>query len=85
MLGPPNIATAGCDGHRIRLAEHSRMRQPQETGHDVKNLLGIALANVEAMIDGVMPPTTSRLQAIAQALRKAGDLLQEERSSEPRP
>lgn len=43
--------------------------------HELGNQIGIALANVEGMIDGVVPATPSRLQAVADALREARKLL----------
>jgi len=43
--------------------------------HDLANLLGIALANVEGMVDGIVAPTPERLEAIATSLRRAGELL----------
>lgn len=56
-----------------------------EARHEVNNLLSVALANVEGMIDGLVPPTTSRLEAIAEALRRAGKLLQQERDAVRKP
>jgi hypothetical protein len=50
--------------------------------HELGNQIGIALANVEGMIDGLVAPTASRLEAVADALREARRLLQ---ASEPTP
>lgn len=44
--------------------------------HELGNLLGVALANVEGMVDGLVPPTTQRLEDVADALRRACELLQ---------
>ena len=49
--------------------------QDQTIRHDLGNLLGVALANVEGMIDGIVPATPERLEAVAASLRRAGDLL----------
>jgi hypothetical protein len=61
------------------------VQQPDETRHELSNLLSIALANVEGMIDGLVPPTTSRLQAVADALRRASKLLQQGRDAMQKP
>jgi len=50
---------------------------PDEIRHELGNQLGIALANIEGMIDGLVPPTTGRLEAVAEALRRASTLLQQ--------
>jgi hypothetical protein len=44
--------------------------------HELGNLLAIALANVEGMIDGLAQPTSERLEAVADALRRARALVQ---------
>ena len=44
--------------------------------HELGNLLSVALANVEGMIDGLVAPTPARLRALADALQRACDLLQ---------
>jgi hypothetical protein len=49
---------------------------PDDTRHELGNLLAIALANVEGMIDGLAQPTGARLEAVADALRRARALLQ---------
>jgi hypothetical protein len=61
------------------------VQQPDQARHELSNLLSVALANVEGMIDGLMPPTASRLEAVAEALRRAGSLLQKERDDLQRP
>jgi len=47
-----------------------------ETRHELGNLLAIALANVEGMVDGLVAATPSRLEALADTLRRARDLVQ---------
>ena len=61
------------------------MQDFDERRHELMNLLSIALANVEALIDGIAPPTAARLEAIAEALRCAAELLQRERDSARKP
>lgn len=48
----------------------------EEARHELGNLLAIALANIEGMVDGVVAPTASRLEAVAEALREACKLAQ---------
>lgn len=43
--------------------------------HDLGNLLGIVLANLEGMVDDVVPVTTERLRSLAESVSKARDLL----------
>ncbi len=43
--------------------------------HDLGNLLGVALANVEGMIDGIVPTTPERLEVIAESLRRSAELV----------
>ncbi len=50
------------------------MHEP-EVRHELGNLVAVALANVEAMIDGLVEPTPRRLEALADALRRARVLL----------
>jgi malonyl CoA-acyl carrier protein transacylase len=52
------------------------MQRGDEVRHELGNLLSIALANVEGMADGLVSPTPARLEALADALRRARDLLQ---------
>lgn len=51
------------------------MRRLDETRHELGNLLSIALANVEGMIDGLVPPTAARLETVADTLRRASELV----------
>lgn len=44
--------------------------------HELGNLLAVALANVEGMLDGLIEPTPAKLVALADALRRARDLLE---------
>lgn len=43
--------------------------------HELGNALTIALANVEGMLDGLVEPTSTRLEALAETLRGAIALL----------
>jgi len=43
--------------------------------HDLDNLLGVALANVEGMIDGIIPSTKERLEIVAESLRRSAALV----------
>ena len=52
-----------------------------ELRHELGNLLAVALANVEGMVDGLVSPTPDRLEAVADALRRSRDLLRGETSS----
>ena len=54
------------------------MQERDATVHELGNLLAIALANVEAMIDGLVEATPERLESVAEALRQAGRLLRPE-------
>lgn len=54
------------------------MERRNEARHELGNLLTIALANVEGMLDGLVEPTPSKLEALADALRRARDILQRE-------
>ena len=47
------------------------MQHSDDPRHELGNLLSIALANVEGMIDGLVAPTPSRLESVADALRRA--------------
>jgi hypothetical protein len=53
------------------------MQRGDEERHELGNLLAVALANVEAMIDGLVETTPERLEAVADALRRSRDVLQE--------
>ncbi len=52
------------------------MQHGEKVRHDLGNLLGIALANVEGMADGIVPATPERLEAVAESLRKARDAVE---------
>lgn len=52
------------------------MQRPNETRHELGNLLAIALANVEGMLDGLVEPTPAKLESLADALRRARDVLE---------
>lgn len=43
--------------------------------HDIRNHLAIAIANVEAIADGKLEPTSKRYSAILEALRTIDALL----------
>ena len=67
------------------------MNDSQQAHHELGNAIGIALANVEGMIDGIVEPTPARLEAVAASLRRAGALIarlsdaaRDERSSDSR-
>lgn len=51
------------------------MEDRESVRHELGNLLAVALANVEAMVDGLVAPTPERLEAVAEALRSARDML----------
>jgi len=53
------------------------MQRGDEARHELGNLLAVALANIEAMIDGLVETTPSRLEGVADALRRARDVLGE--------
>ncbi|HLI97335.1 MAG TPA: hypothetical protein VKT72_14800 [Candidatus Baltobacteraceae bacterium] len=43
--------------------------------HDLGNLLTIAQASVEGMLDGVAPVTEARLKRLREVLAQAGELV----------
>jgi hypothetical protein len=49
----------------------------EKAKHELGNALGVVLANLEGMIDGIVMPTTERLEALAGAMRRAQALLAE--------
>lgn len=56
--------------------------------HDIRNHLAVAIANVEAIRDGVLEPTPARLNVVLDALGQVETLLRElprenARSGEP--
>ena len=59
------------------------MQRSYEPRHELGNLLSIALANVEAMLDGIAPPTPERLESVADALRRACKLLKPGETENP--
>ena len=50
--------------------------------HDIRNRLTVVRANVEAFIDGKLPPTPSRLKAVLQSLTQLEQLLNDVRASQ---
>ena len=46
--------------------------------HEIANLVSIALANLEAIVDGALDGSPQRYDNICEALRAAGALLKEE-------
>lgn len=46
-----------------------------EIVHEIRNQLTVAIANVEACIDGKLQPTTSRLRGVVAALREVDRLI----------
>jgi hypothetical protein len=50
--------------------------------HEIANQLAIAMANVEAMIDGTLGTTPERLENVCQALRDAQERLNKLRDGE---
>ena len=51
------------------------MEPQSDARHELSNQIGIALANIEGMIDGLVPATAPRLEVVADALREARRLL----------
>jgi hypothetical protein len=49
--------------------------QPEDLKHELGNAIGIALANLEGMIDGIVDTTPARLETVAASLRRAGALI----------
>lgn len=45
--------------------------------HEIRNQLAIAVANVEAIRDGVLEPTPARLTVVLDALQQVETLLQQ--------
>lgn len=52
--------------------------QTDDKRHELGNLLAVALANVEGMIDGLVDASPGRLESLADALRRASALLRSE-------
>ncbi|HEY9179335.1 MAG TPA: hypothetical protein VIO32_01370 [Candidatus Baltobacteraceae bacterium] len=53
----------------------NRAANARKARHDLGNLLSIAQASVEAMIDGVAPVTAARLDRVRELLSNARQLL----------
>lgn len=62
-----------CDD--LRDAERARIEAVARLRHDVGNLLSIAQANVEAMLDGIVQATPERLDSVRESIVLAGDAL----------
>lgn len=60
-----------------RNARTSKQVEQERRLHDLRNLLSIALANLEAIVDGVVAPAPARLDATATALRRAIAIIDE--------
>lgn len=43
--------------------------------HDMRNELAVAIANLEAFVDGKLPPTPERLTVVLQALNRLDILI----------
>jgi len=53
------------------------MQRTDRVRHELGNTLGILLANLEGMIDGIVPTTNERLEALAESVRRSRTLLRE--------
>lgn len=60
------------------------MDDSERLAHDLANAVTIALANVEGMSDGIVEPTAQRLEAVAESLRRARDLIAQLRARDAR-
>ena len=60
------------------------MDDSERLAHDLANAVSIALANVEGMADGIVQTTPARLEAIAESLRRARDLIEQLRARDAR-
>ncbi len=47
--------------------------------HEIGNILAIAQANIEAMVDGVLEPTSQRIRNVEDALSEASKRLHRSR------
>jgi signal transduction histidine kinase len=63
--------------------ERDRCEAQALARHELGNALSIAQANVEAMIDGVLEPSTERLHGIRSALQACGALLDDLKRNYP--
>jgi two-component system sensor histidine kinase BaeS len=59
----------------------NRNDQSGELIHEMRNRLTVARANVEAFIDGKLPPSAERLGAVLQSLNQIDELLKDFRAS----
>ena len=57
--------------------EYQSNRAQAVARHELGNLLSVAQANIEGMIDGILAPTPERLKAVHEALRSAAGFLEE--------
>lgn len=60
---------------RLQRSDEARRFAEQALRHEVGNMLTIAQANVEGMLDGVVDPTLDRLEGIRDALAGASERL----------
>ena len=58
-------------------------RRLSELIHEMRNQLAVAKANLEAFIDGKLPPTAARLESIVQTLRHLEELVKDLRVLHP--
>ena len=61
----------------LRRCEANRTRVRAAVRHELSNVLTIAQANVEGMLDGVVEPTPQRLENVRSALATAAELMKE--------
>lgn len=59
-------------------SDPARLSARRERLHQVANLVAVALANLEAIADGALDPSSRRYANVCEALRAAGALLEEE-------
>jgi len=53
------------------------MQRRDRARHELGNVLGIVLANLEGMADGIVEPTKERLESLARSIRKSKEILLE--------
>ena len=53
--------------------------------HEIRNHLAVAVANLEAVRDGALPPTPERLTTVLDALGRVEALLREIPRPDPQP
>ena len=66
---------------RLRRRDADRAIASSEVRHAMGNLLTVAQANVEGMVDGVVDLTPRRLENVRKALTEAARLVTERRAS----